>query len=173
MSQRKLGKATKHRVAMLKTLTAQTILNGKIDTTEPRAKELKSIIDSMISLAIKESKNFEMTKVKVSKAKVDDKGKKVNEKVTSKNGNTYYRVVKEVVEVERQKDMPSRLAVRRKFMRMMDKISDNDGKTIDLTDKLFNEIAPKYEGRIGGYTRIVKTGVRKGDNASTAILQLI
>lgn len=173
MAQRKLGKATDHRMAMLKTLTSQVILNEKITTTEARAKELKSIVDSLISLAIKESKNYEMAKVKVSKVKVDKDGKKVTEKATSKNGNTYYKVVREVVEEERQKDMPSRLAARRRMMTKMDKISDKDGNTIDLTAKLFNEIAPKYEGRVGGYTRIIKLGARKGDNAQMAILQLV
>lgn len=173
MAQRKLGKATDHRMAMLKTLTSQVILNEKITTTEARAKELKSIVDSLISLAIKESKNYEMAKVKVSKVKVDKDGKKVTEKATSKNGNTYYKVVREVVEEERQKDMPSRLAARRRMMTKMDKISDTDGNTIDLTAKLFNEIAPKYEGRVGGYTRIIKLGARKGDNAQMAILQLV
>lgn len=173
MAQRKLGKATDHRMAMLKTLTSQVILNEQITTTEARAKELKSIVDSLISLAIKESKNYEMAKVKVSKVKVDKDGNKVTEKATSKNGNTYYKVVREVVEEERQKDMPSRLAARRKMMTKMDKISDKDGNTIDLTAKLFNEIAPKYEGRVGGYTRIIKLGARKGDNAQMAILQLV
>ena len=86
MAQRKLGKATDHRMAMLKTLTSQVILNEQITTTEARAKELKSIVDSLISLAIKESKNYEMAKVKVSKVKVDKDGNKVTEKATSKNG---------------------------------------------------------------------------------------
>ena len=173
MAERKLGKVAKHRVAMLKTLTAQVILNEKITTTEEKAKELKSIVDSMISLAIKESKNYDTVKVKVSKAKVDDKGKKVTEKATSKNGNTYYKVVKEVVEVEKQKDQPSRLAARRQLMNKMDKLSDKDGNTIDLTAKLFGELATRYEGRKGGYTRIIKLGSRRGDNAQMAILQLV
>ena len=80
MAQRKLGKATDHRMAMLKTLTSQVILNEQITTTEARAKELKSIVESLISLAIKESKNYEMAKVKVSKVKVDKDGNKVTEK---------------------------------------------------------------------------------------------
>lgn len=173
MAQRKLGKPSDHRNAMLRTLTSQIILNEKITTTQARAKELKSIVDSLISLAIKESKNFEMAKVKVSKVKLDKDGNKVTEKVTSKNGKTYYKVVKEVVEVERQKDMPSRLAARRRMMTKLDKISDKDGNNIDLTQKLFTEIATKYEGRVGGYTRIINLGSRKGDNAQMAILQLV
>lgn len=52
------------------------------------------------------------------------------------------------------------------------KIKDFDGKTVDLTEKLFNEIAPKYEAK-GGYTRIVKLVARKGDNAEMAIVELV
>ena len=173
MAQRKLGKVASHRQAMLKTLTAQVILNEKIETTVEKAKELKPIVDSLISLGIKESKNFEVVKGKVSRAKVDSDGRKVTEKATSKNGNTYYKVVREVVEEERQKDMPSRLAARRKMMTKMDKVRDEKGNTIDLTAKLFDELATRYEGRVGGYTRIIKIGPRKGDNAEMAILQLV
>lgn len=173
MAQRKLGKVAKHRVAMLRTLTTQVLLNEKIETTEAKAKELKPIVDSIISLAIKESKNYENVKVKISKAKLDSKGNKVTEKATSKNGNTYYKVVRETVEVERQKDMPSRLAARRNIIKKLDKIKDKDGNNVDITDKLFNEIATRYEGRVGGYTRIIKLGARKGDNAEMAILQLV
>lgn len=173
MAQRKLGKVAKHRVAMLRTLTTQVLLNEKIETTEAKAKELKPIVDSLIALGIKESKNYENVKVKISKPKVDSKGKKVTEKVTSKNGNTYYKVVRETVEVERQKDMPSRLAARRSIMNKIDKIKDSDGNNIDIPSKLFNELAAKYEGRVGGYTRIIKLSARKGDNAPMAILQLV
>jgi len=69
--------------------------------------------------------------------------------------------------------MPSRLNARRKMMRMINKITDSEGNTIDLTSKLFNEIAPKYEGRVGGYTRIIKKGPRRGDAAEMSILKLI
>ena len=83
---RKLGKPTDQRMAMLKCLTTDLILNGKIVTTEARAKEVKAIADSVIALAVKEHKNFEEVEVKVVKAKLDSKGNKVTEKVTSKNG---------------------------------------------------------------------------------------
>jgi len=173
VAQRKLGKVAKHRVAMLRTLTTQVLLNEKIETTEAKAKEIKPIVDSLIALGIKESKNYENVKVKISKPKLDSKGKKVTEKATSKNGNTYYKVVRETVEVERQKDMPSRLAARRNIMNKIDKIKDSEGNNIDIPSKLFNELAAKYEGRVGGYTRIIKLGARKGDNAPMAILQLV
>ena len=165
---RKLGKPTDQRLAMLKCQTTDVILNGKIVTTEARAKEVKALVDSVIALAVKEHKNFEEVEVKVVKAKLDNNGKKVTEKVKSKNGKEYLRVVKEEKTEKRQKDMPSRLSARRKLMTKVNKVEG-----IDVMDKLFNELAPKYEGRVGGYTRILKMEPRKGDNAEAAILMLV
>ena len=170
---RKLGRTTDIRNSMLKTLTTDVILHGKVETTEARAKEVKSIVDSIISLAIKEKDNFETVDVKVVKAKLDSKGNKVTEMAKSKNGKEYLKVVKEEKTESRQKDMPSRLNARRKMMRKINKVKDEKGNNIDLIGKLFNEIAPKYEGRVGGYTRIVKAGPRKGDGAEVAILELV
>ena len=170
---RKLGRTTDIRNAMLRTALTDLILHGKIETTEARAKELKSMADSIISLAIKEKDNFEMVDVKVVKAKLDAKGNKETELVKSKNFKEYLRVVKEEKTEKRQKDMPTRLNARRKMMRMMNKVKDENGNNVDLPAKLFNEIAPKYEGRVGGYTRIVKAGPRRGDAAEVAILELV
>ncbi len=170
---RKLGRKTDQRVAMLKVQTTDLILNGKIKTTEARAKEVKSIVDSIIALAVKEKDNFEEVEVKISRAKLDSKGNKVTEIAKSKNGKEYLKVVKEEVTEKRQKDMPSRLNARRKIMTKINKVKDNDGKNIDLPAKLFNEIAPKYETRVGGYTRIVKLGKRRGDSAEVVLLELL
>ena len=171
---RKLGKPTDIRMAMLRTLTTDLIMHGKIETTLPRAKEVKKMADSLISLAIKEKDNFEMVDVKVVKAKLDAKGNKETELVKSKNGKEYLKVVKEETTEKRQKDMPSRLNARRKMMKTINKVKDSEGNNIDLTSKLFNEIAPKYAGKnVGGYTRIVKAGPRRGDGAEVTILQLI
>ena len=114
---RKLGKTTDIRLAMLRTLTTDLILHGKIETTEARAKEVKAMADSIIALAVKEKDNFEEVEVKVSKAKLDAKGNKETELVKSKNGKEYLKVVKETTTEKRQKDMPSRLNARRKMMK--------------------------------------------------------
>ena len=170
---RKLGKTTDIRLAMLKTQATCLLLNGKLETTEARAKEVKPIADSLISLAIKEKDNFEMVDVKVSKAKLDAKGNKVTEIAKSKNGKEYLKVVREEKTEKRQKDMPSKLNARRKMMKFINKVKDSKGNNIDLTTKLFDEIAPKYEGRVGGYTRILKIGQRRGDAAEIVRLELI
>lgn len=170
---RKLGRKTDHRLAMLRCQTTDLILHGRITTTVPKAKELKSIADSLISLAIKEKDNFEMVDVKIVKAKLDNKGNKVTEIAKSKNGKEYLKIVKEEVVEKRQKDLPTRLSARRKMMKKLNKVKDEKGKNIDLPAKLFNEIAPKYKDRVGGYTRIIKADNRRGDSAQMAIIELI
>ena len=172
MANRKLGRTTDIRISMLRTLTTDLIMYGKITTTEARAKEVKSIADSIIALAVKEKDNYEMVDQKVIKAKLDSKGNKVTELVKSKNGKEYLKVVKEETIEKRQKDMPSRLNARRKIMKKINKVKI-DGKNVDLPSKLFNEIAPQYTDRVGGYTRIVKAQPRRGDNAPMAVLMLI
>ncbi|MBQ9313870.1 MAG: 50S ribosomal protein L17 [Clostridia bacterium] len=170
---RKLGRTADHRMAMLKNLTTSVILHGQIETTEAKAKEVKSLVDSMISLAIKEKDNYETVEKKISVAKVNENGTKVTEKATSKNGKEFYKVVREEKTVEVKKDNPSRLAARRKIMNGLNKVKDENGNNIDLPSKLFDEIAPKYADRKGGYTRILKLGQRRGDAAEAVILQLV
>ena len=173
MANRKLGKTTDIRLAMLKNLSTDLIWHEQIQTTEARAKEVKAIVDSLIALAVKEKDNFEEVEVKVVKAKRDSKGNKETELVKSKNGKEFLKVVKEEKMEKRQKDKPSRLNARRKMMTKLNKVKDNEGTPIDLTDKLFNVIAPRYADRVGGYTQIIKLGQRRGDAAETVILKLV
>lgn len=170
---RKLGRTTDIRLSMLKTLATDLVWHEKITTTEARAKEVKSIVDSIIALAVKEKDNYEMVDVKVIKAKLDSKGNKVTELVKSKNGKEYLKVVKEETTESRQKDMPSRLNARRKIMRKINKVKDSEGNNVDLPSKLFNELAPRYADRVGGYTRIIKAGPRRGDGAEKVIIELV
>ena len=171
---RKLGRTTDIRLSMLKTELTDLIWHEKIETTDARAKEVKAMADSIISLAIKEKDNFDEVEVTVTTAKLDSKGNKLIESVKSKNDKEYQRVVKETKKVKRQKDQPSRMNARRKMIKMLNKVHDEKGNTIDLTDKLFNDIAGRYKNRVGGYTRIVKkAGSRRGDGAEMVILQLL
>ena len=173
MANRKLGRTTDIRMAMLKNLSTDLIWHEQIETTEARAKEVKAIVDSLIALAVKEKDNFEEVEVKVVKAKLDSKGNKETELVKSKNGKEFFKVVKEEKMEKRQKDMPSRLNARRKMMTKINKVKDSEGTPIYLTNKLFNVIAPRYTDRVGGYTQIIKLGQRRGDAAETVILKLV
>ena len=173
MANRKLGRATDVRVAMLKTQATDLIWHERIETTLDRAKETKAIVDSLIALAVKEADNCEEVEVKVSKAKLDEKGNKVTELVKSKNGREYLKVVRETTTEKRKKDMPSKLNARRKIMRNINKVKDAEGNNVDLPKKLFDELAPKYKNNNGGYTRIIRKGQRRGDAAEVVILELI
>lgn len=171
--QRKLGRATDQRKAMLKGLVTALFENGKIETTEARAKEVKNIAERLISIAVKEVDNFTSKQVKVSVAKKDSEGKKITKTVTSKSGKKY-----EVVDREEKTEMvtvdnASRLHARRQAINWIYKVKDSEGKSVNLVDKLFDEIAPKYKDKNGGYTRIYKLGPRRGDAAEMVILELV
>ena len=174
---RKLGRTSDQRKAMLRSLATALINNGKIVTTEARAKEVKKIVEGMIALAVKEKDNYEVVKVTAKVARKDANGKRVKEVVDGKKVTVYDEVEKEI-----QKDMPSRLHARRQMLKTLYAVTEvpteaagrkRNTKKVDLPAKLFNEIAPKYENRNGGYTRIVKIGQRKGDGAMAVLLELV
>jgi len=169
----RLSRTESQRNALLKGLVTSLILNGRVETTLAKAKALKPLADSIVSLAIKEKDNVIEKEKTVSSAKLDKNGKKVKVEKTSKNGKKYEVIDREIKKVTVKVDAPSKLAARKKMFKMINKIKDNNGKTIDLTDKLFDEIAPKYEANKGGYTRITKLVARKGDGAEMAVVELI
>ena len=171
--QRKLGRATANRKAMLKSLVTSLIQHGRIETTEKRAREVKNIAEKLIAIAVKECDSFESKQVKLSAAKLDSDGKKITKSVTSKSGNNY-----EVIDREEKTEMvtvdsPSRLHARRQLINWIYKVKNENGESLNLVDKLFNDIAPKYKERSGGYTRIYKLGPRRGDAAEMAVLELV
>ena len=172
-AQKKLGRATDQRMAMLKGLVTALFENGKIETTEARAEEVKNIAEKLITIALHEEGDFSSRQIKVSMAKRDSTGKKITKSATSKNNRKY-----EVVDREAKTDMvtvdsPSRLHARRQVIKWLYRVKNDKGKPLNLTNKLFDEIAPKYKGRTGGYTRIYKLGPRRGDAAEMAILELL
>lgn len=172
-AQRKLGRATDQRKAMLKGLVTSLFENGRIETTEARAKEVKNIAEKLISLAVKECDNVTSKQVKISSAKLDPKGNKITNTVTSKNGNKYQVVEREIKSDMVRVDNPSRLHARRRAMNWFYRVKNAEGKTVSLTNKLFDEIAPKYKDKNGGYTRIYKIGPRRGDAAEMVILEFV
>lgn len=165
------------RKALLRSQVTSVIYNGKIITTLARAKEVQKIVDGLIALGVKEKDNFETVKVTAKVAVKDKDGKRVKEVVDGKKVTKYESVEKEI-----KKDMPSRLHVRRQMLKVLYPVVSvpteaagrkRNTKEVDLVAKLFDEYAPKYADRKGGYTRIVKIGQRKGDAAMEVVLELV
>ena len=174
---RKLGRTSSQRKALLRNQVTALINNGKIRTTEAKAKEIRKIAEGLIALAVKEKDNFKEVKVMAKVARKDKDGKRVKEVVDGKKVTVYDEVEKTI-----KKDMPSRLHARRQMLKVLYPVKEvptaqagkkKNTKEIDLVAKLFDEIAPKYENRNGGYTRIVKIGQRKGDAAMEVLIELV
>lgn len=174
---RKLGKKTKLRKALLRSQVTALLYNGKIITTEARAKEIQKLVEPMITLAAKEKDNFEEVAVMAKVARKDKDGKRVKEVKDGKKVTVYDEVEKKVT-----KDAPSRLHARRQLMKFLYPVTEvpaagagrkKNTKEVDLVEKLFNEYGKKYASRNGGYTRIVKIGQRKGDAALMVVLEFV
>ena len=168
-TERKLGRTASQRKAMLRNLTTNLLWYGRIETTEAKAKEVRSIVDKMITLAIREyDKTVEVEK-------------------------EFYNEKKQIVKQTFTNDLPSKLHARRLMMAYLYDIQeakkDDENKaeykerTKDnkhpVVEKLFREYGPKYRARnqekncAGGYTRIYKLGPRRGDAAEMVIIELV
>ena len=174
---RKLGKSSSQRKALLRSQVTAVIYHGKIVTTEARAKEVRKIVDHLVALAVREKDNFETVTVTAKVPKKDKDGKRVKEIVDGKKVTVFDNVEKTI-----KKDNASRLHARKLIIKELYTVTDvpkavagkkRNTKEIDLVAKLFDEIAPKYVDRNGGYTRIVKIGLRKGDAAMEVVLELV
>ena len=168
---RKLGRTSSQRKALLRGQVTQLIANGKIITTEARAKEVRKIVEGLIAKAVREKDNFEEVTVTAKVARKDENGKRVKEVVDGKKVTVYDEVEKTIKKVK-----PSRVHARREMLKVLYSAKEGTGKKakeVDLCAKLFDEIAPKYVDRNGGYTRIVKIGQRKGDGALEVVLELV
>lgn len=171
---RKLGRTSSQRKALIRGQVTSLLNNGKIVTTEARAEEIRKVAEGLIALAVKEKDNFDEVTVVAKVARKDKDGKNVKEVVDGKKVTVYDEEQKTI-----KKDQPSRLHARRQMNKVLYDVTENatgkkkDRKKVDLTNKLFDEIAPKYADRNGGYTRIVKIGQRKGDAAMEVLLELV
>jgi large subunit ribosomal protein L17 len=170
---RRLGRKTAARKSMLRNLVTTLIVEGKVTTTETRAKEAARLAENVIRMAVKEQANFTTKTIRVSSAKLDDKGRKVLRTATSKNNRIYDVVERQDDTKTVQVDQPARLAARRRIMKTLVEIKDKDGKKVNTVNYLFNDVAPRYINRPGGYTRIIKLGARRGDSAPLVILELV
>lgn len=171
---RKLGRTSSQRKALIRGQVTSLLNNGKIVTTEARAKEISKVAEGLIALAVREKDNFDEVEVTAKVARKDKDGKRIKEVVDGKKVTVFDEVKKTI-----KKDQPSKLHARRQINKVLYTVTENstgkkrDTKKVDLTNKLFDEIAPKYVDRKGGYTRIVKIGQRKGDGALEVLLELV
>lgn len=169
--QRKLGRTADLRKALIRNQVTNLIWYGRIETTEAKAKEVRSMAEHLINIAIRECDNT----VATTKETHNDKGQLMTLEVTN--------------------DAPSKLAARRQIMSYIYDIPEQkkaDEKPADfkermkegkanhpVVEKLFREIAPRLKARnaekkcSGGYTRIYKLGPRRGDAAEMVILEII
>ena len=165
---RKLNKPSDQRKAMMRNLVTSLIWNGRIETTEARAKEVRKFAEKYITLAVRECDND----VEVEKTINDKEGSK---KITFTN------------------DAPSKLAARRKMLSYLYSVKEDKQEKeskysyhqrtkenkYPVVEKLFREIGPKYKarkeetGQGGGYTRIIKKGPRRGDASEVVIIELV
>lgn len=174
---RKLSRTSSQRKALIRNQVTALIHHGRIVTTEAKAKEIRRAAEKLIALAVRERDNYETVTITAKVARKDKDGKRVKEVVDGKKVTVYDEVEKQI-----KKDAPSRLHARRQMLKVLYPVVEvpkeaagkkKNTKKIDLTDKLFTEIAPKYADRNGGYTRIVKIGQRKGDAAMEVLIELV
>ena len=174
---RKIGRNADQRKALHRNQTTKLLNRGKNVTTETKAKEVRKIAEHLIAMAVRERDNYETVTVTAKVPRKDANGKRVKEVVDGKKKTVFDEVQKEI-----KKDSPSRLHARRQMLKVFYPVKEvpekgagrkKNTKQIDMVDKMFSEIAPKYANRNGGYTRIVKIGPRKGDGAMEVLLELI
>ena len=144
---RKLGKTSSQRKALIRNQVTALLYNGRIVTTEARAKEIRKVAEGLIALAVKEKDNFETVTVKAKVARKDANGKRVKEVVDGKKVTVYDEVDKEI-----KKDNPSRLHARRQMLKVLYDVTEvpkelagrkKNTKKADIVGKLSDEIAPK------------------------------
>lgn len=174
---RKLSRTSSQRKALIRGQVTALIANGKIVTTEAKAKEIRKVAEGLIAAAVREKDNFDEVTVTAKVARKDVDGKRVKEVVDGKKVTKF-----ETVEKEIKKDLPSRLHARHQMIKVLYPVTEvpaaNAGKKrgtkeVDLVAKLFDEYGVKYANRNGGYTRIIKIGPRKGDAAMEVVLELV
>ncbi len=169
MDTRKLGKPTDQRLAMLSNLATDILWYGHIETTFDRAKSAAKIVEKVITLAVNSYEDV----VTVEKTTLDNNGKEKKVSV-SKDGIKKLNARRQIIAM-----LQDRQEQRKKGEKLTDFEARTQGIEMPLIEKIFDDLAPKYAerakemGQKGGYTRVIKTSVRRGDNAQLALVELV
>ena len=169
MDVRKLGKPSDQRLAMVSNLATDLLWYGHIETTFDRAKAAARLADQIITLAVNTYEDV----VTSEKTTLDNNGKE--KKVTvSKDGAKKLAARRKIIAL-----VQNRQEQRKKGEKLIDFEARTQGIEMPLVEKIFDDLAPKYaerakeKDRKGGYTRVIKTSIRRGDNAQMALVELI
>ena len=163
MSNNKIAKPTDQRLALVANQATDLLWYGKIETTLDRAKEVAKYAEKCITIA---KKGYEDV-VEDKKTTVDAKGKEKTVNVNkdgAKKLNARRRLIGLLCDRQEQRVKGEKKAAFK---------ARTNGVSMPLVEKMFDEIAPKYADRNGGYTRIVKTELRRGDNAQMCVVELV
>lgn len=169
MDTRKLGKPTDQRLAMLSNLATDILWYGHIETTFDRAKAAARIVEKVITLAVNSYEDVVTTE----KTTLDNNGKEKKVSV-SKDGVKKLNARRQIISM-----LQDRQEQRKKGEKLVDFETRTQGIEMPLIEKIFDDLAPKYAdrakemGQKGGYTRVIKTTVRRGDNAQMALVELV
>ena len=167
--EKKLGKPTDQRLALVSNLATDILWFGHIETTFDRAKAAARVVEKVITLAVNTYEDVVTTE----KVTLDNNGKE--KKVTvSKDGVKKLAARRTIIAM-----LQDRQEQRKKGEKLVDFEARTQGIEMPLIEKIFDDIAPKYAerakevGQKGGYTRVIKTTVRRGDNAQMALVELV
>ena len=169
MDVRKLGKPSDQRLAMVSNLATDLLWYGHIETTFDRAKAAARLADKIITLAVNSYEDV----VTAEKVTLDNNGKEKKVAV-SKDGAKKLAARRKIIAL-----VQNRQEQRKKGEKLIDFEARTQGIEMPLVEKIFEDLAPKYveraneKGRKGGYTRVIKTSIRRGDNAQMALVELI
>ncbi|MDA3959548.1 MAG: bL17 family ribosomal protein [Planctomycetota bacterium] len=163
---RKLGRTSAHREAMLRNLVCNLFEHGRIQTTVPKAKEARRLAEKAITAAKRGVAAFAAVEAELPALKTE--GSKLREQLEKAGSDDEKRNLQKAI--ERNGKKISGLNAKGMHYR---RLALRDLHQRRIVRKLFEELAPRYADRPGGYTRVLKAGFRKGDNASIALFELV
>lgn len=139
---RKFGRNTSHRRAMFRNLTANLLTHERIETTDPKAKEVRRVAERLLTKAIR-------------------------------LGDVAFTPLEQLSQQDRARRLHAQRLVAAYIPRFGIRVENGESKKVDLVEKVFVDLAKRFQGRPGGYTRIVKLGARRGDNAEMSIIEFV